>query len=555
MSDKKITIGIETTANTAGAQKATAALDDTADKAKELDAALDQVGGPGGAPGSGLPGIPAQAKAATASIKDVQSETNKLGKGGNSGRALLEFSRAFEDAQFGINGILNNLPGLIAALGGTAGLAGVISIVAVAGSVLWGNFGKGTKKAKVDTEDLTERIAGMLKVYQEFAALGKDAREKAAEDVAANLKRSLSGIDNEFKVSLGSEDVATAQAQAEAAVKLAQDKLDLTRVEAALVTATGEEAVRLAARREIIIKRIYRDEQAIAEIGRTAALNKAQAKVETAGEKVGVTATAANQLDAQYRELKFSVESLREEADKLTASRIFAQGVLEKERILLSRQIVGMKEELESTTSLDRANTLDSKIGQAESRIEAIGKLISAPGTTEREIGLLQQANIQEVSLKEMEKELKASADAQKAAADAQTAATLELKNLRQIQNIQRAGEVQLKGIADAGVSDQKIAAGKTAVVGQLEGLVSGIGESGGKDLAPFITEMKAILQDKALSAAEFERVPILLSQYFNQILNLGNAQNSAIRDATNKVDALVRDVRNLKITANQRNP
>lgn len=47
------------------------------------------------------------------------------------GRATLEASRAFEDMQYGVAGVLNNIPGLIQSLGGGAGLAGVVSLLAV----------------------------------------------------------------------------------------------------------------------------------------------------------------------------------------------------------------------------------------------------------------------------------------------------------------------------------------------------------------------------------------------------------------------------------------
>ncbi len=71
----------------------------------------------------------------------------------NNAQALLMFSQGFEDAQFGIRGILNNIPGLIVALGGGAGLAGAISIAAVAGSQL---FSMLTKRRKPLLKQLIE---------------------------------------------------------------------------------------------------------------------------------------------------------------------------------------------------------------------------------------------------------------------------------------------------------------------------------------------------------------------------------------------------------------
>lgn len=66
---------------------------------------------------------------------------------GNASRSLLVFSQGLEDAQYGVRGVLNNIPGLVMALGGTAGLAGALSIAAVAGSVLYDWLGKTEQKA------------------------------------------------------------------------------------------------------------------------------------------------------------------------------------------------------------------------------------------------------------------------------------------------------------------------------------------------------------------------------------------------------------------------
>jgi hypothetical protein len=62
----------------------------------------------------------------------------KGGKGGYRapGMGILELSRGIEDAQYGLRGVLNNIPGTIMAFGGGAGLAGVVSLAAVGVAVL-----------------------------------------------------------------------------------------------------------------------------------------------------------------------------------------------------------------------------------------------------------------------------------------------------------------------------------------------------------------------------------------------------------------------------------
>lgn len=87
----------------------------------------------------------------------------------NGAVAVLEFSRAFEDAQYGIRGVLNNIPGLLSALGAGAGLAGVVSIAAVALNQFLGPAfealdekldlsGKQSDKRKEKAEELNEAL-------------------------------------------------------------------------------------------------------------------------------------------------------------------------------------------------------------------------------------------------------------------------------------------------------------------------------------------------------------------------------------------------------------
>jgi uncharacterized protein (UPF0335 family) len=60
------------------------------------------------------------------------SEAGRAARGtADIGRAALEGSRALEDLQYGIGGVVNNIPSLTMALGGGAGLTAAISLVAV----------------------------------------------------------------------------------------------------------------------------------------------------------------------------------------------------------------------------------------------------------------------------------------------------------------------------------------------------------------------------------------------------------------------------------------
>lgn len=513
MADKKVKIGIETTTDTKAV--------------KQTEDALENLG--------------KKSKKSGKDVKDLGKETEKLGKKGDAGAAVLELSRGFEDAQYGIRGVLNNLPGLVIALGGTAGLAGVLSIAAVAGSVLWDQFGKGTKKAKEETEDVKDAIEGMLKVYQSFLDAGKEARDEATEAAADKLKKDLGGIDNKFNVAVGADGVEAARAAAAANIQLARDKVELAENERRLVTATGDAAIRLALEREGIIKRILADEEAIAEVGRTAALNKAQAEVDKAAGKVAATAGADSGIAAEYSTQKALVDTLRAEADALTASRVFAEDQIRTEREGLLAKIEDIEARALNGTNDSRAG---DRLRASRSRVEEINNTLAKPATQDRELKLNAQANIEEGLLKEMAGKLDASADAQDAAAKAMTDATLALRNLKGTQAAEKTGK---KGVAAAGElgglqkkaseagkeTGDKIAEDMTTII---EGLGEKVNDPGIKKTIARVTE----LSKDGVTPEEQNEVVLLVGNLVKQMTTSHDGARTAFTNIITEVNRSV---------------
>jgi len=98
-----------------------------------------------------------------------------MGGGTDPARALLMASQGIEDAQYGIAGILNNIPGLIMALGGGAGLAGALSIAAVGANQLWKIIGSGDEAVeKSGLKKLIEQANEMKASYEELGTYLKD---------------------------------------------------------------------------------------------------------------------------------------------------------------------------------------------------------------------------------------------------------------------------------------------------------------------------------------------------------------------------------------------
>ncbi len=97
------------------------------------------------------------------------------------GGAAMQAAYFFDDMQYGLKGVVNNIPQLAMALGLGGGLAGIISIAAVAANLLWEKFG-GAKEAKAETEKATGAVDAMKQSLE-------GARKAAEEAFKADLKK------------------------------------------------------------------------------------------------------------------------------------------------------------------------------------------------------------------------------------------------------------------------------------------------------------------------------------------------------------------------------
>lgn len=89
-------------------------------------------------------------------IDSLNKSTEQLGKGSqnatksikNMGQGMLQVAYFMDDVQYGIKGILNNIPGLVIGFGGGAGLAGAMSLAVLAGAKLYEWMGNTEAKSK-----------------------------------------------------------------------------------------------------------------------------------------------------------------------------------------------------------------------------------------------------------------------------------------------------------------------------------------------------------------------------------------------------------------------
>lgn len=188
--DRSLKLTIETAADPQpinAVQEALNKLDKAVEAAKveapQAAEALDKMG-------TALKTLEKNTVPATDGVKKLGDEKKKLsGNSADSGRAILETSRALEDLQYGISGVLNNLPGLVATLGGGAGLAGVISLVGVGLTQLYKHLGDVAGK----TVELTEaQIDETIAAGESAVATAKKAEEaRGAKDASDALTESI----------------------------------------------------------------------------------------------------------------------------------------------------------------------------------------------------------------------------------------------------------------------------------------------------------------------------------------------------------------------------
>jgi len=274
--DKDITIGLKTTGADAAAgsirkvEKATSDLSNTGgrDLARSMETMTDKAR----VAEFAYYDLGAEMKKVNASGASFASGQTKIQSSSkNSAQALLMLSQGFEDAQYGIRGVLNNIPGLVMALGGKAGLAGVISIAAVSLSVLIPLLIKTEEKsatAAEKAEELADRIKQISenmgemegerfdKVIQEFddvAAAALALKDQVDLTKAADNAYALAALDNAAKHEQSIRNLITAlglqldkvkELQAIAATE--QQKRELTTAQAIEAENTKVEKVREA---------------------------------------------------------------------------------------------------------------------------------------------------------------------------------------------------------------------------------------------------------------------------------------------------------------------
>lgn len=105
--------------------------------------------------------------------------------GMNIGQAALDGSRALEDLQYGIGGVINNIPSLVMSLGGSAGLTAVISVLAVTVAQAVKNWDK--IKAAFQETTTIPKVAGDVSGLQNELSKARDRMKELGDRTSVTL--------------------------------------------------------------------------------------------------------------------------------------------------------------------------------------------------------------------------------------------------------------------------------------------------------------------------------------------------------------------------------
>lgn len=247
-----------------------------------------------------------------AAQKTAQGMNAMAKSAGMSGHGMLQLAQFADDAQYGIKGVMNNIPGLVQGLGAGAGVAGAISLLvlvaakagplltklyssadteaAIAAAKAYGEALKENLRAIQLTVAEKERDAAISKSQDSFR--GQVARDTITSPAITAAKAELDLLQKKYEME---SQIAAARAKAEAAAAKANGG-DPAAVEAAAANAAAA-AAQAKLQAEIALQ------QKISRL-QTEEMNRLQVLAENAAT---FFTGAAAQLDAEINRLQQNI--------------------------------------------------------------------------------------------------------------------------------------------------------------------------------------------------------------------------------------------------------
>ncbi len=152
--------------------------------------------------------IDATAKKIEASGKKAQQAGENLGEGAQeageglkiSGYGMLQVAQFADDAQYGLRGVMNNIPGLVMGLGGGMGLAGALSVAVLGFAKLYDWLGKSFQR----TEELKKKQAEQATEFRRQMSeadrlIRENEASRRAEEMQTKYSDYVKGITDQFR--------------------------------------------------------------------------------------------------------------------------------------------------------------------------------------------------------------------------------------------------------------------------------------------------------------------------------------------------------------------
>jgi len=143
---------------------------------------------------------------------------------GSIGMAAMQMAYFVDDAQYGIRGIVNNIPQLLMSLGIGTGLTGVISILAVAANQLWEKLGavndelSETQRLEAEAAESTKKFTDAISAQNERLDKNAEKMRKRIELLRAQQQAAMVGM------TVTGGDVEIAKVEAKNELEIEQQK-------------------------------------------------------------------------------------------------------------------------------------------------------------------------------------------------------------------------------------------------------------------------------------------------------------------------------------------
>lgn len=497
MADKNLTVGIDIKANTAEAKAAAAAIDN----------------------------VTAASKRATVTSNSMKEAEKQLAQQNTqTSMGIMAMSNAFQDAQYGMQGMINNIPGIVSGMGLGMGVAGVMQVVAVGLKIVNDNFDVFGTKAKEASEAANKEAAELMELANKaYIAEKASLAMAAAQEKQADAAQVVNGHYQE-QIRLSNEIIAQKKAQADAEIASADAESAVAMARLQLLEATGQVTKENAmiqrgqiqmqadARKQAAseaaetTKMIELRKQANAEDERSRSLRKSAADIQQAGGAL-LPAATEKRVRETVGQLEKELKASQLRGDTMTG---FARTKeVQKQQAIQAR----LAEERTKLEEHDNAVKFTAAKSQEELAGIVSGQLKEARDAASAASGLRGQANATENAIIRG----RGIFGLRQEAAAIGTMAGVEGERARQREEAQRAAEkaaaAREKGVSEAGAAGTKLAealagSANPAFVRQLAGASS----SG--DIGALIAMMEKLMANqRSLTEQQRSRLQKLESE------------------------------------------